>query len=45
MHSPIFGVTNDITSGDVDELARVYRFLKIKDTEEVRKRERAPPLA
>jgi hypothetical protein len=31
LYSPIYGVTNDITSGDVAELARVYRFFSLQE--------------
>jgi hypothetical protein len=31
VHSPIFGVTNIITSGDVDERARAYHFFSLKE--------------
>jgi hypothetical protein len=30
-HDPIFGITNDITSGDVDELERLYRLFYLPE--------------
>ena len=31
MYNPIFGITNDITSRDIDELERVYRLFSLPE--------------